>query len=85
MIGHTDCRAIIVAAEYAHEVAQFKDTLDHLEHVIIRSDDYESWLAAQSDADPDIDIDIDIGRWFSSCTFACVCKASGGLCPPFLK
>ena len=54
MIGHTDCRAIIVAAEYAHEVTQFKDTLDHLAHVIIRNDDYESWLAAQSDADPDI-------------------------------
>ena len=59
MIGHTDCRAIIVAAEYAHEVTQFKDTLDHLAHVIIRNDDYESWLAAQSDADPDIEIDID--------------------------
>lgn len=59
MIGHTDCRAVIVAAEYAHEVAQFKDTLDCLDHVIVRGEDYEAWLARQSDADPEIAIDID--------------------------
>jgi acyl-CoA synthetase (AMP-forming)/AMP-acid ligase II len=58
MIGHTDCRAVVVSAEYAHEVLQFKEELDGLKHVIARGDDYEEWLAKQSDTDPDIEVDI---------------------------
>ncbi len=59
MISHTDCRAIIVSQEYAHEVEHFKDEIDGLEHVIIRGDDYETWLAGHSDEDPDLPIDMD--------------------------
>lgn len=59
MISHTGCRAIIVSQEYAHEVEHFKDEIDGLDHVIIRGDEYESWLAGHSDVDPDPAIDID--------------------------
>ncbi len=58
MIGHTDCRAVVVSEEYAHEVADFKNELDGLKHVIVRGADYEEWLAKQSDTEPDIVIDI---------------------------
>lgn len=59
MIGHTNSKAVVVAAEYEHEVAQFKAELDCLDHVVVRGDDYETWLAGQSDIDPDLEIDID--------------------------
>lgn len=59
MIGHTNSRAVIVADEYAHEVERFKEELDCLDHVIVRGDEYEALLAAQSDADPDVKVDID--------------------------
>ena len=59
MISHTDCRAVIVSQEYAHEVEQFKDEIEGLKHVIVRGDDYESWLASHSDEDPDLPIDMD--------------------------
>lgn len=59
MISHTDCRAVIVSQEYAHEIEQFRGEIEGLDHIIIRGDDYESWLASHSDKDPDPPIDID--------------------------
>ncbi len=59
MISHTDCRAVVVSQEFAHEVEHFKDEIDGLKHVLVRRDDYESWLAGYSDKDPNLDIDID--------------------------
>ncbi len=59
MLSHTDCRAVVVSAEYAHEVAQFQNEIDGLAHVVVRGHDYEDWLAGFSDTDPDPDISID--------------------------
>lgn len=59
MISHTGCRAIVVSKDFAHEVEHFKDEIEGLEHVVVRGDDYESWLAGHSDEDPDPQIDID--------------------------
>ena len=58
MISHTDCRAVVVSEEYAHEVSSFKEELECLKHVIVRTDNYEEWLAKQSDIEPDLKIDI---------------------------
>ncbi|MFG1347753.1 AMP-binding protein [Xanthobacter autotrophicus DSM 431] len=59
MIGHTDCRAVVVSESYAHEIAHARDTLTCIDRVIVRDHDYEAWLAEQSDADPDPSIDLD--------------------------
>ena len=52
MLGHTGCRALVVAAHYAHEVEGMEGELDELEHILVRDDSYEDWLMAQSDRDP---------------------------------
>lgn len=55
MLGHTNCRALVVSADHAHEVEDL--VLPDLEHVLVRDADYESWLAAQSAQDPGLPID----------------------------
>ena len=52
MVEHTGCRALIVAGNHAHEVADFKHRLPSLEHLMVRDQSYECWLAAQSPIDP---------------------------------
>ena len=52
MLGHTNCRALLVSEQYAHEVEGIADELPDLEHVLVRDSGYESWLAAQSADDP---------------------------------
>lgn len=59
MIRHTGCKALVVSAEYAHEVEDAKTTVDSLKHVLVRDGNYEDWLAQQSDEDPDPQIDLD--------------------------
>jgi acyl-CoA synthetase (AMP-forming)/AMP-acid ligase II len=59
MIGHTGCRAVVVSAEYAHEIENARANLADLEHVIVRDDKYEAWLAEQSDVDPNPEINLD--------------------------
>ncbi len=54
MLGHTNCRAVLVAEQYAHEVADLVDELPDLEHFVVRDETYESWLASQSDQDPQV-------------------------------
>lgn len=51
-LGHTDCRALVVDPKYLDAVAGLVDELPALEHVIVRDETYEGWLAAQSDVDP---------------------------------
>ena len=58
MIGHTDCRAVVVSEEYAHEVISFEEELDCLKHVIVRKNDYEEWLSKHSDKEPNLEINI---------------------------
>lgn len=57
MVGHTGCRVLVVAPKYAHEVEGLEKELPDLEHVFIRDDAYEAWLARQSAVDPDVSID----------------------------
>jgi acyl-CoA synthetase (AMP-forming)/AMP-acid ligase II len=52
MVEHTGCRALIVAGNHADEVADFKRRLPSLEHLMVRDQSYECWLAAQSPIDP---------------------------------
>lgn len=59
MLGHTNCKVLLVSAAYAHEVAGLTDELPDLQHVFIRDEGYESWLAQFSDVDPEIDISPD--------------------------
>ena len=46
MVEHTGCRALVVAGNHAHEVADFKQRLPSLEHLMVRDQSYECWLAA---------------------------------------
>lgn len=59
MLGHTNCRALIVSANHLEEVAGIESELPDLEHVIVRDASYEPWLAAQSPDDPNVAIDPD--------------------------
>jgi len=57
MLGHTNCRAVMVSANHAHELDGLIDELPDLEHVLVRDSGYEAWLAAQPSEDPAIAID----------------------------
>ncbi|HAD24190.1 MAG TPA: AMP-dependent synthetase [Alphaproteobacteria bacterium] len=59
MLGHTNCRALLVAEQYAAEVAGIADALPDLDHVIIRDGGYENWLASHPAEDPQVPIDPD--------------------------
>jgi acyl-CoA synthetase (AMP-forming)/AMP-acid ligase II len=52
MLDHTGCRALVVSADLAQDVAGFTDELAHLEHVVVRDDGYEAWLAEAPATDP---------------------------------
>ena len=57
MLGHTNCRALVVDENYADEVLGLAEELRDLEHVLIRDSTYEAWLDEQSAVDPEITID----------------------------
>jgi acyl-CoA synthetase (AMP-forming)/AMP-acid ligase II len=59
MIRQTGCRAVVVTDKYLHELAGIKELAPDLEHVVVRGDDYEDWLASQSNVDPDPRIPLD--------------------------
>ncbi len=52
MLSHTGCRAIVVSAAHAADIEAVAPRLPTLEHVLVRDDGYEDWLASQSDVDP---------------------------------
>jgi acyl-CoA synthetase (AMP-forming)/AMP-acid ligase II len=56
MVGHTGCRALVVGGNHAGEVAGLERELPDLEHVLVRDEGYEGWLAAQSPEDPLVSI-----------------------------
>jgi acyl-CoA synthetase (AMP-forming)/AMP-acid ligase II len=62
MLGHTGCRAVIVAASHAAALAAAEDDLPDLEHVVVRDEGYEPWLASHPDEDPDVEVRAD--DWF---------------------
>jgi acyl-CoA synthetase (AMP-forming)/AMP-acid ligase II len=57
MLGHTQCKVLVTSAKFADALGPIQDELPDLEHVIVRGDDYEEWLAGQSDVDPDPPVD----------------------------
>jgi acyl-CoA synthetase (AMP-forming)/AMP-acid ligase II len=52
MLGHTGCRAVTTTVPYADTVLGLDAELPALQHVLVRDDGYESWLAAQDSTDP---------------------------------
>lgn len=56
MLGHTGCRAIVVAEKYQPDIASVVERLPDLTMVVVRDVGYETWLADQSDVDPMITI-----------------------------
>jgi acyl-CoA synthetase (AMP-forming)/AMP-acid ligase II len=59
MMGHTNCRAVVVAANYLHEIEGLEAELEDLHYVIVRDDSYEEWLGSFPATDPDPEIDLD--------------------------
>jgi acyl-CoA synthetase (AMP-forming)/AMP-acid ligase II len=59
MIVHTGCKAVVVSSPYAHEIEAIRAALSEVEHVVVRDDGYEAWLAAQSDDEPVVSINAD--------------------------
>ena len=53
MLGHTGCRAVTTTVPYADTVLGLDAELPDLQHVLVRDDGYEGWLAAQDSTDPD--------------------------------
>lgn len=53
MLSHTDCRALVVSASHATAVEGIAEEVPSLEHIVVRDEGYEDWLADHSDADPD--------------------------------
>lgn len=62
MLDHTGCRALVVSASHAAAVEGMVDRVPSLEHILVRDDGYEDWLAAQDGADPDPEVSPD--DWF---------------------
>ena len=56
MLGHTNCRALLVSADYAHEVEGLVEELPDLEHMLVRDESYDGWLQQQSAVDPNVEI-----------------------------
>jgi len=62
MLSHTDCRAVLVSANHAPALEGITDEVDSLEHIIVRDENYETWLASFPDTDPDPEVNE--GDWF---------------------
>ena len=56
MLGHTNCRALLVSEHHAHEVEGLQQELPDVEHIFVRDEGYEAWLASQSPEDPDVPV-----------------------------
>jgi acyl-CoA synthetase (AMP-forming)/AMP-acid ligase II len=59
MITNTGCRAVVVAADYAEDIVAIRDRLDRVEHVLVRDDGYEAWLATHPATEPEVAISPD--------------------------
>lgn len=62
MLDHTGCRAVVVSASHAAAIGGIVEAVPSLEHVLVRDEGYEAWLAAQSAVDPDPPVEQD--DWF---------------------
>jgi acyl-CoA synthetase (AMP-forming)/AMP-acid ligase II len=59
MMRNTGCKALVVSAEFLHEVEGLEKTIDTLKHIVVRDDSYESWLLGHPDTDPDPPVSLD--------------------------
>ncbi|HEY2266608.1 MAG TPA: AMP-binding protein [Streptosporangiaceae bacterium] len=59
MLRHTQCRVLVTSADQRAEVAGLVTDLTDLEHVVVRDEGYEEWLASFPATDPDPAIDPD--------------------------
>lgn len=56
MLDHTDCRAVVVAENYAPQLADMREEVASLEHIVVRDGDYERRLAAFPAEDPEVPV-----------------------------
>lgn len=56
MMGHTNCKVLLVSERYRAEVEGIQSDLPELEHIIIRDESYEPWLAKQRTDEPAIEV-----------------------------
>jgi len=59
MLGHTNCKVLLVSEHHAHEVQDLRADLPDLEHVVVRDGGYEAWLSSQSSVDPNVAVSPD--------------------------
>lgn len=59
MLRNTGCRILVVDARHLHEVEGVKESVATLEHIVVRGDDYERWLASWPAHDPNPQIALD--------------------------
>lgn len=59
MLRQTQAAVLVVSGEHYHEVKGIEDALPDLRHVVVRAQEYESWLSAFPVVDPDPEIDPD--------------------------
>jgi len=56
MLAHTGCRALVVSGSYAGDADPLRTGVESLEHVVVRDEGYERWLARQADSDPAVQV-----------------------------
>ena len=59
MLRQSGCKILVVGAEQYDEVKALEGKLPELEHVVVRDEGYETWLATFSTVDPDPAVDAD--------------------------
>jgi acyl-CoA synthetase (AMP-forming)/AMP-acid ligase II len=56
MLERTGCRALVVSGRYAADVEPLRAEIASLEHLIVRDEGYERWLAGFPDRDPAVPV-----------------------------
>jgi acyl-CoA synthetase (AMP-forming)/AMP-acid ligase II len=56
MLENTEAKVLLTDPTYVPDVSGLEEEIPTLEHVLVRDDKYEDWLAAQSDVDPMVEL-----------------------------
>ncbi len=56
MLRQAGCKAVMVGPDYVHELAEIRERLPGLEHIIVTDTVYEDWLVEHAGSDPQIAI-----------------------------
>lgn len=62
MLSHTGCKAVVVSDSHREALEGIEADVATLDHVLVRDDTYETWLASQSAVDPNPPVEPD--DWF---------------------